>query len=63
MISVSIMINGNPIYTRSAVNVNQKDTKGKVRYDLDDDSTIWHDPDDGAVKLAIEMLKTIKEVK
>lgn len=62
MISVAIMINGNPIMARSAVNkgVWQEGAK-KCQYELDDGNTIYHDPEDGAVKLAIEMLKTIKE--
>lgn len=49
---------------RSAVNIgaNAK-TKPKCRYRLDDGSIILHDRDHGAVKLAIEMLKTIKEVE
>ena len=59
MISVAIMINGNPIMARSAVNV---ETMGDTcKYDVDDGSEIFHKPEDGAVKLAIEMLKTIKE--
>lgn len=59
MISVSILINGQPIYTRTAVNR----SKEGLGYILDDGSHVHHNPDDGAVKLAIRMLKTIKEVK
>jgi len=61
MLSVAIMINGNPIMARSATN------KGKVvgieecQYLVDDGSIIYHNPDDGAVKLAIKLLETIKE--
>lgn len=64
MISVAIMINGNPIMARSAVNIGRKhpEAKGCV-YEVDDGTKLTHDPDDGAVKLAIEMLKTIKEQK
>lgn len=57
MISVMILINGNPIMGRSAVNK----IKETGHYICDDGSKIKHDPDDGAVKLAIKMLKTIKE--
>lgn len=63
MITVAILINGQPITARSA------SRKGKVvdnkdsdlyRYAVDDGSFIRHRQKDGAVKLAIEMLKTIK---
>lgn len=57
MISVSIAINGEPIYARSAVN--RIEETGK--YVVDDGSFIEHNPDDGAVALAIKMLETIKE--
>lgn len=62
MISVAILINGNPIMARSAVNVRDLGD-GRCEYKLDDGNTLRHRPDDGAVALAIEMLKTIKEVK
>ncbi len=62
MISVAIMINGNPIMARSAVN-QTRSHNGKTEYLLDDGTAVYHDPKDGAVKLAIEMLKTIKEQK
>lgn len=66
MITVSILINGNPIYTRSAVNVGhvKEATWGKERrcdYELDDGSHLQHSPSDGAVKLAKMMLDTICE--
>lgn len=62
MISVAIMINGNPIMARSAVNKGEVDkNRPECVYKLDDGTEIIHDPDDGAVKLAIEMLETIKE--
>lgn len=59
MITVSILINGKPIFTRTAVN-RIKDGRGYV---LDTGETITHDPSKGAVPLAIKMLKTIKEPK
>ena len=59
MISVMILINGNPIMGRSAVNR----LKETGFYIGDDGSKIKHNPEDGAVKLAIKMLKTIKETK
>jgi len=36
--------------------------KGEYKYLLDDGSIIWHSREKGAIKLAIEMLKKIKEV-
>lgn len=62
MITVALLINGNPLAARSAVNTGKK--KGKnVIYRNDDGGKILHNPDDGAVKLAIKMLETIKEFK
>lgn len=63
MITVTISINGSPIYTRSAINKITINEGGKTMYKVDTGKTIWHKRDDGAVKLAIQMLKTIKEVK
>ncbi len=63
MITVAILINGQPIAARSAVNTGITDNKGITKYKNDDGLTILHNPKDGAVKLAIKMLKTIKEVK
>lgn len=57
MITVAIAINGKTIYARSAVN--RLAEVGK--YVLDDGTYIEHDPDDGAVALAIKMLETIKD--
>jgi len=59
MLTVSILINGEPIYTRTVVN--RLDEEGA--YICDDGTKIKHDPKDGAVKLAIKALKTINEVK
>lgn len=56
MIGVSITINGQPIYARTAVNR----LKERGVYVADDGSEIKHDPDEGAVELAIKLLKTIK---
>jgi hypothetical protein len=58
MLSVSIFINGRPIYTRSVVNRRRE----KGVYICDDGTEIKHDPKDGAVKLAIKALKTMKEI-
>jgi hypothetical protein len=63
MISVAIMINGNPIIARSAVNKMETNKDGQIRYACDDGSNIWHYPQDGAVVLAKKMLDTIREEK
>lgn len=59
MMTVSITINDKVIYARTCVNR----IKETGYYLLDEGSKIKHDPDDGVVKLAIKMLKTIKEIK
>ena len=58
MLTVSILINGHPVYTRSMVN--RIDEFGA--YVCDDGTLIEHDPADGAVALAIKALRTIHEV-
>lgn len=59
MITVAIYINGNIVNSRTAINKLEE----TGFYLVDDGSKIKHDPKDGAVKLAIKMLKNIKEVK
>lgn len=59
MITVAILINGQPITARSAVR-KRTGEDGVHTYRLDDGSVIQHRYDDGAILLAIEMLKTIK---
>lgn len=60
MITVAILINGNTITARSAVNV-AENPDGTHKYKVDDGRTIRHHRNDGAVKLAIKMLEGIKE--
>jgi len=64
MITVSILINGNPLMARSAVNVSDPycNKDGTCNYKLDTGKIIRHNPNDGAVVLAKKMLDTIKEV-
>jgi hypothetical protein len=59
MLTVSISINGEPIFTRTVVN--RVEETGK--YICDDGSFIEHNYEEGAVALAIKALKTIKEIK
>jgi len=66
VLTVSVSINGNPLYTRSCVNRTSKHrskckTKNINAYEVDDGRVILHNVDHRAVKLAIEMLKGIKE--
>lgn len=61
MITVAILINGQPIMARSATNTGEKQ-KGKVIYKVDDGSEILHSPDDGALVLAKKLLNKIKNV-
>jgi hypothetical protein len=56
MITVSILINGEPMFTRTAVNR----LKELGVYVLDTGERIHHNPDDGAVALAQKMLATIE---
>lgn len=59
MITVAILINGNPILTRSAINRGTGDD-GLTTYTVDDGSVLYHRRDDGAVALAVQMLGTVK---
>lgn len=69
MITVTISINGEPIYTRTAVNVG--DCTNFVNgfpercsvYQVDTGETLKHKRDDGAVALTRKMLDTIHEVR
>jgi hypothetical protein len=61
MISVVILINGSPIMARSATNTLKETPDGSNIYKCDTGDQIIHKRSDGAVKLAIKLLKTIKE--
>lgn len=61
MITVAILINGEPIMARSAVNTGEMLADGSTVYAVDDGSKVYHRRDDGAVKLAEKLLRTIKE--
>lgn len=67
MMTVTISINAQPIYTRTAVNTKLLKTFKNgwqlCEYTLDDGSVITHIRQNGAVELAQKMLETIKEVK
>lgn len=60
MITVSILINGQPLYTRSAFRLEGK--QGEVcKYKCDDGSIIIHNYDDGAIELGHKQLQNLKE--
>lgn len=61
MISVVILINGNPIMARSAVNKMERNESGETKYVTDCGKTLWHHRDAGAVPLAHKMLDCIAE--
>jgi hypothetical protein len=62
MITVAILINGNPVMARSAVNTGEIDpATGRTRYRVDDGSDVWHHPEQGAVVLAQMLLHTLRE--
>jgi len=61
MLTVAILINGQPIMARSAVNTGKKLGNGCTVYSVDDGRKVHHHEDSGVVKLAQELLKTIKE--
>ena len=60
MITVSIAINGAPIYTRSAVNVGDCED-GSCLYEVDTGEHLQHFQEHGAVALVRQMLDTIHE--
>ena len=62
MITVTIAVNTRTIFHRSATNTDK--TEGDLTgYAVDTGEILWHDPDKGAVALAIQMLRTIREQK
>lgn len=60
MITVAILINGNPIAARNAINQGRINANGESEYLTDSGDTVWHDQDDGAVALAHKLLDLIK---
>lgn len=60
MITVAILINGNPIVAKNAVNQMRRNKKGETAYKTDSGKIIWHDSEKGAVVLAHKLLDTIR---
>jgi hypothetical protein len=64
MITVAILINGNPFMARSARKMERKDgdyRTGIQRYRVDTGEIIKHRYEDGAVELAHKLLDTIRK--
>lgn len=61
MITVSVYVNGSPIFTRSARNLG-KSENGMHRYKVDTGETILHKREDGFVPLVKMMLDTISDI-
>jgi len=66
VITVSILINGQPIFTRSGVNISEECGAaygvGEQTYKLDTGENLKHNWEAGVVKLAKKMLGTIKDI-
>lgn len=60
MITVAILINGQPIVARNAVNQGETTADGHTKYLTDSGEVIWHRPEDGAVELSKRLLDTIR---
>jgi hypothetical protein len=61
MITVAVLINNKPLYTRSAVRIKGKGRGDVCTYRSDTGDTITHVYDEGAVELAIKLLSTIED--
>lgn len=60
MITVAILINGNPLVARNAVNKSEVNDQGETKYLADDGTVVWHKRSDGSVVLAHKLLELIK---
>lgn len=60
MITVAILINGNPIVAKNAINQIYENEKGETAYKTDSGEIIYHNREDGAVVLAHKLLDTIR---
>lgn len=59
MLTVAILINGQPIVAKNAINQGVI-KKGKTKYITDSGKILWHNRTAGAVSLAKALLDTIK---
>lgn len=63
MITVAILINGQPIVAKNAVNQAEENEHGETKYLTDAGEVIWHKRSDGARVLAKKLLDTIRNDK
>lgn len=63
MITVAILLNGNPLVARNAINQGRTNERGETAYLTDSGVTLWHRRDAGAVELAKRLLDEIKNDK
>jgi len=63
MMTVAIIINNQPLYSRTIKRIVNEDEGNRKRcYELDDGTRIWHDPKDGIISLAKKVLDNIEPV-
>lgn len=63
MMTIVIIVNGQPIYCRSLQRiVEEKEGNGERCYALDDGTRIWHKPSDGIIELSKKVLDHIDPV-
>lgn len=60
MLTVAILINGQPIVAKNAVNQGKRNEKGETLYLTDSGEELWHQRGAGAVELAHRLLDTIR---
>lgn len=60
MLTVTILINGQPIITRSCWNKGNKPDSNEAMYLVDDNNIVFHNPDDGPIPLAKKLLDLVK---
>lgn len=63
MITVTVSINGKPIITRSARNIEINCSPDSLnKYKVDDGRIVYHRPKDGPADLAVKMLQGVKKI-
>lgn len=61
MITVAILINGQPLLARAATNQGRTNSVGETLYRTDAGVHVWHRRDEGAIALAKKLLDTIDD--
>jgi hypothetical protein len=62
MITVTVFVNGSPIFTRSARNTGYSREHGKTEYKVDTGDFVYHTRTDGFIPLVKQMLDTIHDI-